>query len=45
MLLNHSFCSLLSQGATTGLIIDCGEINTSVVPIFDSKIMSKRQYL
>lgn len=42
-LLNHSFCSLVSEGASTGLVIDSGELATAVVPIYDSRILSKLQ--
>jgi len=36
---NQAFCSLISQGKTSGLVIDWGENATSVVPIFDSRIL------
>ena len=41
---NQSFCSLISEGKTSGLVIDSGESATSVVPIFDSRLLSKRTF-
>lgn len=38
--ISQAYCSMLAEGNTTGLIIDSGESSTSVVPIFDSKILT-----
>jgi actin-related protein len=39
MLISQAYCALVSEGLTTGLVIDSGESSTSVVPIFDSRII------
>lgn len=40
MLISQAYCALISEGKTTGLVIDSGESSTSVVPIFDSRIIN-----
>jgi actin-related protein len=40
MSIPQAFSTMVAEGNTTGLVIDLGESSTSVVPIFDSKILN-----